>query len=398
MLDILLAEDDEDTREAIATALEDVGHRVSRACDGDEAQSLSERHVYDVAICDVNMPRVTGIDLARRLRLRTPSTAVVVMTSQGRVADIVDVMRGGAIEFLIKPFEVADLEERILRPIDERRTLKREFEQALVDRLDRRLGLHVVASGPRMRALVDRLSIAAQDDSPVLLHGEAGTGKKTLARLVHERGPRKDGPFVVVPCATLSQVMIESELRALSRGADVRRRDAWFREAEGGTLVLDGVDGLPTSAQTNLIRVLTEPASLAVRDAERLPRGVRVIATAGEGALDRVLSGEWIEPLFFRLAGLVAHVPPLRERDGDRLPLAAELLARLTPGTKPPAIEPSAWEILSRYPFPGNVSELLWALQWALLMCDASPIEADDLPPRIHRAVVEAHLPANAGD
>jgi DNA-binding NtrC family response regulator len=245
-----------------------------------------------------------------------------------------------------------------------------------------------------MRALVERLTIAAQDDAPVLLYGEEGTGKKTLARLLHERGPRREGPFVVVPCATLSQVMIDSELRALSAGADFGRRDAWFREAEGGTLVLDGVDQLPASAQANLIRVLTEPGSLAVRDEKRRPKGVRVVATAGEGAMGRVATGEWIEPLFFRLAGLAAHVPPLREREGDLLPLAAELLSRLSPWSKPPAIEPTAWGALTKYPFPGNVAELMWALQWALLLADKSPIDLEDLPLRVRRSAAEEAEPA----
>jgi len=388
MLDILLAEDDDDVRESLAADLEEVGHRVSCARDGREAQQLLDRHAFDVAICDVNMPFVNGVDLARRLRNEAPSTAVVVMTTHGRVADIVNVMRGGAVEFLVKPFDVAELEQRILRPIDERRALKRSLDAALSERIDRRLGLHVVAASPKMRALVERLTIAAHDDAPVLLYGEPGVGKKTLARIAHERGLRKDGPFVVVACAALPELMMEAELRALSAGGDFLQRDAWFREAEGGTIVLDGVDRLPESTQVNLVRVLAEPATLPRRDDKGIPRGVRVVATARENMTQQGHAG-CTEPLFFRLAGLALRVPPLRERDEDRVPLAAELLTQQSPWGRAPRIEPEAWAALSSYPFPGNVTELAWALKWALLMADTSPIDTEDLPPRIRQNASE---------
>ena len=266
--------------------LQSIGHRVSCAKDGEEAQALIERHVFDVAIFDVNMPHVSGIVLARRLRLQSPTTAVVVMTAQGTVRDVVDVMRGGAIEFLTKPFDPAMLEERVLRPIDERFALRKEFDEALARRTEQRTGSRVVATGPKMRALVDWLAVAAQDDAPMLLLGEPGTGKKTLARFVHERSPRRDGPFVVVACSSLPSMMVEAELHALAAGASAAERDAWFRSADGGTIVLDGVDALPHSAQASLIRVLTEPDSLARRDEKRRPRGVRIVATASEGAMD----------------------------------------------------------------------------------------------------------------
>ncbi len=242
-----------------------------------------------------------------------------------------------------------------------------------------------------MRAVVERLEVVAASDSAVLLHGERGTGKKTLARMIHDASPRHLGPFVVVPCAQLAQLIVESELRALASTDDRARdadRDAWFRQAEGGTLVLDGVDRIAPNAQATLARVLADPvsaprhgASLAANDQ---PRGVRVVATAETDLSSRVISGAFLEPLFYRLSAAVAEVPALRDREADLLPLIVGILSDLAPGAATtPFFEPSAYHAVLAYSFPGNVSELAWALKYAFLMADSAPIDAAHLPHRI---------------
>ncbi len=383
MLDTLLVEDEDDVRECIASALEDAGHRVTQASDGARAATLIATRLFDLVICDVHLPNVDGLTLVRRLRHLAPATSVVVMTSHGRVEDVVDVMRGGAVDYVTKPFDPEELVARVVRPIAERRALRASLESARMAWVDKKLGAHIAAESRSMRMLLEFVKGFAQSDVSVLLHGERGAGKKSIARVLHEESPRREGPFIVVPCASLPDLMLESELLYLT-GSDPSRRDAWFQVAEGGTLVLDGIDELKLSAQSSLVRVLGEPAMAARRDETWQPRGVRVVATSKREPLQLVDGGELLESLYFRAARVVAHVPPLRERQEDLLPLVAELLAALSPSwAKPSSIEPSAIAALARYPFPGNVAELAWALECALFIADTAPIEAKHLPPRI---------------
>ena len=387
MLDVLLVEDDEDVRACIASWLEDAGHRVTQAADGGRAAALLESEVFDVAICDVHLPTLDGLTLARRARHVAPGTAVVMMSSQASVADVVSSLRDGALDYVVKPFDAERLVDRIIAPIAERRALRKQLEAAREEWVTAAVGVRVVAASPQMRGVIERLRVVAASESPVLLHGEKGTGKKTLARLVHEESPRRLGPFVVVPCASLSELIVEAELRALSDAGD---RDAWFGQAEGGTLVLAGIDQVPASVQSTLARVLAEPGSAARRGADWQPRGVRVVATAQTDLAVKVASGEFLESLFYRLSAAATEVAPLRQRPGDLLPLVAGILASLAPGwAGPPAIEPDAFAALAAYSFPGNVSELAWALKYAFLMADTSPIERAHLPLRITGAAAD---------
>jgi DNA-binding NtrC family response regulator len=381
MLDVLLVEDDRDVRECIAVWLEDAGHHVVQAGDGALAASLLESRAFDVAICDVHLPTLGGIALARRARHLAPGMAVVMMSSAASVSEVVTSLRGGAIDFVVKPFEPERIVDQILAPLAERRSLKKRFEAARAEWVNVAVGARLVSASFAMKRVIERIAAVAPSDAAVVLVGERGTGKKTLARLIHEESARRLGPFVVVPCAALGERIVEEELAILAGRVG---RDAWLREGEGGTLVLEGIDCASPRVQATLARLLSEPHNVARRNADFEPLGVRVVATSQSSLADKVESGGLLESLYYRLSAASLDVPSLRRREDDLLPLVAVVLASLAPSwATPPEIEPSAYAALTTYPFPGNVSELVWTLKYAFLMADAGPIAAVHLPPRV---------------
>ena len=383
MLEVLLVEDDDIIRRSIADALGRAGHRVTEAVDGEEAAKLVDERRFDVAICDVQMPKIDGITLFRRVRHVAPRTAVVIMTSFGKIPDAIGSLRDGAIDYVTKPFDPDEFVAKVIGPIAERFALRRELDRARLVASEGRAGDRLVAQSPPMQKLLEQIEQLAHTDVPVLLTGERGTGKKIVARTLHERGPRRNGPFVILPCTALPDLMLESELKELS---DARKptRDAWFRSASRGTIVLDGVDTLPIAAQSTLLRAIQEPGMLAHRTNEWLPVGVRLVATARKSLTKMVREGHFLEGLYFRLNAMSLKVAPLRERKADLLPLVVELLNRMTPRDRElPLLEPRAWEALSRYAFPGNTHELVWALEHAITLADGKPIDIGHLPARI---------------
>jgi DNA-binding NtrC family response regulator len=384
MLDVLLVDDDDIVRGSIAEALVRAGHRVTQAEDGEQAASLVDSQRFDLAICDVHMPKMDGLTLFRRVKRVAPRTAVVVMTTFGNIPDAIGSLRDGAADYVTKPFDPDDFIAKIIGPIDDRFTLRREMERVRAPQVERRAGGRLVAESPQMKTLAEQARTLASTDVPVLISGERGTGKKMLARTMHGQGPRKEGPFVVVSCNSLPDLMLEAELLELS---DHERRsggrDSWFRRAAGGTIVIDGIDLLPVSAQSSLLRVIQEPETLAGRRNHR-PTGARIIAVARSNVLEMVQRGRFLEPLYFRLNAMALNIAPLRDRKEDVLPLVAELLDRMTPRERDvPLIEPRAWKLLSTYPFPGNAHELQWALEHAVTLANGNPIDVPHLPPRI---------------
>ncbi|HEY2511151.1 MAG TPA: sigma-54 dependent transcriptional regulator [Polyangiaceae bacterium] len=386
MLEVLLVEDDDDVRESIAAALTDAGHFVAQASDGQQAAAMASVRTFDLAICDVNLPHVDGLTLVRRIHKLSPETALVVMTSHGSVPDVVRSMREGAVDYVLKPFDPVEFVAKVVTPIADERTVRRAVEEARArtGRDEARAGRRIVAISGVMQLLVGRLKALAHSDASILLRGETGTGKKSLARLLHEESPRRGGPFVVVPCSALPDLMMDAELRELASGCTPGRRDAWFHAADGGTLVLDAVEDLPLEAQSSLIRVLSEPDTAARRGNGWQPRGVRVVATSRQDLAGRVALRQFLDGLYFRIAGFVLEVPPLRERDGDLVPLIAELLSRAA-GARSVSLSTAARVALARYSFPGNVSELDALLEGALQVAGAGPIDAPHLPPRVAR-------------
>ena len=382
MLDVLLVDDDDNVRESVALALVNAGHQVTEAADGAQAVDLLSSHAFDLAICDVQMPRLDGLALFRRIRREAPGTAVVIMTSYGLVPDVVDSMRDGAVDYVTKPFDPDEFANRVVGPIEEHRSLKKKFETARAQFVARATGVTLVAVSPPMRRVTDRIALLAQSDASVVVTGDRGTGKELVACTLHAQGSRREGPFVLVDGALLPEILLASERLELGDGNAAA--DAWFREACGGTLVLNGIESLSMRMQALLVRIISAAGAPARRDADWSPRGVRLLTLARDGLIDRLARGELLESLYYRLSGATLHVPTLAERPEDLCHLVTELLRELQPPSKTvPGLTVAAWEALSKYGYPGNVRELRWILEHALAMADGAPIDVEHLPAEV---------------
>ncbi|HVH47033.1 MAG TPA: sigma-54 dependent transcriptional regulator [Labilithrix sp.] len=383
-LDILVVDDDQATRLSLAYALSDAGHHVTEACDGEEAIALASERTFDVAVLDVRLPKVDGLTIFRRLRLRAPTTAVILMTAFATVPDAVASLREGAYDYVTKPFDPEELTLRVIGHISEHVSLKRELEEARRLVASRDAGSPIVGHTPAMIRLVERVNTVAQSDAPVLVSGESGTGKELVAHTLHARGPRKGAPFIALDCAAFPETVIEAELfgedRGTMTGSGRRRRDGRFRAADGGTLLLGEVAALPLPTQAKLLRVLEEGVVQPVGGNDPVPVNVRIVSSTQNDLKSLVNEGRFRDDLYFRLNVLDLHIPPLRERRADMPLLLAHFLRRFCPGRVPPGIGPRAWEALMEYPFPGNVRELAHAVERAVVLARGSEIDLDHLP------------------
>lgn len=371
MLEVLLADDDVNVRESIATALQNEGHRVTEATDGLEAVALLGTRPFDVAICDVLMPRVDGLTLFRRIRREAPKTVVVIMTSQARIPDVVDSLREGAAGFVTKPFDPDEFVQNVLGPIAAQRSLLRKFEEARDGMVARRTGARLVALAPATRTLADRIAVLANSDASLVLAGDRGTGKELVARMIHAQGSRREGPFVLIDGALLPELL---------EGTG----DEWVRAALGGTLVLDGIERLTRRQQAHLARAISDPAVAAIRGPQWEPLGVRVVTLTRERLADRVIDGSFLESLYYRLNGVQLRVPTLKERAEDLATLVAELLGELQPPSRTlPSLSADVWDAVSSAPWPGNVRQLRAALEHALAMSAGGSIEMQHLPAEV---------------
>jgi len=391
-LHLLLVEDDRIVRVTVRDALADAGYDVAECADGAAAASLLESRPFDLVLCDVRLPGMDGVSLFRRARALQPAPAVVLMTAYASTEDAVAVMREGARDYVLKPFEMDELLLRLGRVRDELLLRRRVEEGAPVAEGDLE---SLAGDSPAMRLVRERVEAAAAGEVAVLLVGETGTGKDLAARLVHARSRRARRPFVAVNCAAVPEALFEAEMFGHEKGAFTgadRRRQGRFEAADGGTLFLDEVGELAPSCQAKLLRAVETSSFEPVGSSRTVHVDVRVIAATNRDLAGPAAQGGFRRDLYYRLNVVDVRLPPLREHRQDVLPLAGRFLRDIAARQERPMpeLEPAAAAALEAWDWPGNVRELVHALERAVALSRGAPLAVHHLPDEIAASAVPA--------
>lgn len=405
---ILVVDDDASMRTFLEEALVDLGYPVTPAGSVEDALARLQETQFQAVLTDVRMQGRTGLELVRTLSERYPDLPVVVMTAYGTIESAVEAMRSGAFDFLTKPFELEVLALTLERAA-RHRSLREEvvrLRRAVASRGQRQMIGRSVAM-ERLQALLDRIQAS---EAPVLIRGETGTGKELVARAIHRDSPQAGGPLVVVNCAAMPSELLESELFGHEKGAFTGAhcaREGLFRQAEGGSILLDEIGELPLELQPKLLRVLQEACVRPVGGREEIPIRTRVLAATHQDLETRVQEGRFRQDLYFRLNVIPLALPPLRERGTDVLLLAEHFLASSPTAERKQIQDFSSGvrEKLLTYRWPGNVRELENCVEAAAALARGRIIELEDLPEQVRHLPVpadrdlprEVHVPLPEG-
>jgi two-component system NtrC family response regulator len=378
---ILLADDDQSVRRVFQFKLEKQGHDVTTATDGTDALERLKEARFEVMVSDIRMPGIDGIELLERARDVQPDLKIVLITAHGTVDQAVEAVKRGAFDYITKPFD----DDKLFTVVEKAgafRTLEAENRrlrgQLRRSESARRL-IGVSSAFKEMLRLVDRV---AATDATILLTGDSGTGKELVARTIHERSERADGPFVAVNCGAIPRELVESELFGHVKGAftgATRDKRGRFELADGGTILLDEIGDLPMDLQVKLLRVLQERVIEPVGSERARAVDVRVIAATNANLRDAVAAGRFREDLFYRLNVIPLHVPALAERTEDIPVLARAFVERLA-GGDPVRIDTALMERLVSHDWPGNVRELENLIERMVLLRRSDVLTPADLP------------------
>jgi two-component system response regulator HydG len=380
---ILFVEDDEALRLTQSIYLKQEGFQVVAVPDRTSARASLARELFDLVVTDLRLGKQSGLDVVRDARELQPLAEIIVITGYSSVESAVEAMKEGAYDYLTKPVDPEAL-VRILHKAFERQDLRRQVS-ALRDTIARETGLdQIVAVSPAMREVLATVAAVAGTDATVLIEGESGTGKELMARLIHQRSDRAERPFLVINCGAMPENLLESELYGHLRGAFTgahKDHKGLFEAADSGTLFLDEISEVSPAFQVKLLRTLQEHTIRRVGDTKELPVNVRVIAATNQDLHQLVRDGRFRQDLFFRIKVIPIHIPPLRKRREDILPMAESFLTRLADrmGRRTPRLAESAKQKLLEHDWPGNVRELENTLERALIFRHVDEIHARDL-------------------
>jgi len=387
MAELLIVDDDPGTLVFLEALLAAEGWRVRTAPDGARALAALAGADPDLALLDINLPDMTGLELMDRLALSSPRTGVIFITGQATAETAVEALRRGALDYLTKPLDNDEVRLTVRRALELRRlraenlTLRRQLKA----RFD--FG-GLVGTSRKMEEVLALVRKIAPFETSVLLTGESGTGKGLLARTIHHNSPRAEGPLVTVSCGAIPENLLESELFGHRKGAFTsahRDKEGLFSRAQGGTLFLDEIGELPLNLQVKLLHAVQERTVTPVGATEPQAVNLRIIAATNRDLKSEIKAGRFREDLYYRLNVIEIGLPPLRERPDDILPLAKRFIHELGPrmGKEVSGVDRQAAGILLGYPWPGNIRELENTIERALILSEGALLGADDLPDHI---------------
>jgi NtrC-family two-component system response regulator AlgB len=383
---VLVVDDEKNIRATLALCLESADCTVTAVASSAEALLAVERERFEIAFLDLRLADESGMELLPKLLAAQPELAVVVVTAYATIETAVEAMRRGARDYLPKPFTPAQI-RHVVEQITEHRALVGRIAELEARLAESAPDTELASESPIMRAVLETIARVAAADVAVLLRGESGTGKTVLARALHQQSPRRDAPFAVVNCPTLTEELLASELFGHARGAftgAVRDQPGRVEAAEGGTLFLDEVGELSPALQAKLLRFVQDKQFERVGETRTRSADVRVVAATNRDLEADVAAGRFREDLLYRLNVVELVVPPLRERSEDILPLARGFLAFFARAAKraPMTLSPAAEEVLLRHTWPGNVRELRNALERVAILWQGQIVEPEALPDR----------------
>jgi DNA-binding NtrC family response regulator len=389
---ILIVDDDAGQRSLLDSFLRGQGFETVVVDSGEKALDALRSQPVNMMISDVRMPGMTGLETLRRARQEHAVLPVLLVTAYADIRDAVGAMRDGALNYLAKPIDLDELLTTVRQATGLSKSVPLKFNA------DKQLPAHVVARSPLMQAVFHDASLIAPSDSRVLLSGESGVGKEVLAEVIHAWSARAAGPMVKVNCAAIPETLLESELFGHEKGAftgATAQRIGRFEMANGGTIFLDEIADMSPHLQAKLLRVTQDGLFNRVGSNRELHTNARILAATNRLLDEEVKAGRFREDLFYRLNVVELHLPPLRERPEDILPLASAFMAEFTHGKA--RFSSSVTEFLTRYAWPGNVRQLRNAMERAALLSRGELILPEHLPARV-RSIEPATAPTEPAE
>jgi DNA-binding NtrC family response regulator len=386
---LLVADDDHAFRDALAAAMSARGFEVAPVPSGAAALAWLAAHDCDLALLDLKMPDMSGMDVLARIRERHPHLDVILLTGHGTIDTAITAIRQGAFDFLTKPCSPDQVEVTLLKAVERRALINRTtvLQQALAPP---DLGDTFIGRSAGFQELLRLIERVARVDSSVLVLGETGVGKERVARLIHTRSARAQQPFVVVDCSNLHEELLQSELFGHERGAytgAVSLKHGLFEVADKGSVFLDEVGDVPPAVQARLLRVLETGTFRRLGGTAEVAVDVRIIAATNRHLGDMVAHGHFREDLFYRLNTIRVDVPPLRDRPEDVACLARHFVDRFNRRFgQQRHLTPEAIEVLTRYNWPGNVRQLVNVIEQVVVLAEEDPVAPQHLPPGLRSA------------
>ena len=381
---VLIVDDEAVVRNGISRALQKRGMFTELASSGREALDFLNDQAFDLVLLDIRMPDMDGIEVLKRIRTGHPETEVIMITGYPTIDSAVHSVKLGALDYLVKPFRLDDLEASLNKTGKQPATTDTSMIDEMGLKIDSSKNLIIGQSQP-MKAIFEKILRVAPTDSTVLIMGESGTGKELVARAIHAHSNRKDNEFLAIDCSSLVETLLESELFGHVKGSftgAAQTKHGFFELANHGTFFFDEVGNLSMNIQAKLLRVIQEREFMRVGDLKKIKLDIRIISASNKSLKESVKEGDFREDLYYRLSVVPLHIPALRERKDDIPLLIDHFLKNFCKRINRPVpeIKSDALEILQEYSWPGNVRELEHTMERVLILEDTDVITARDLP------------------